>query len=373
MKNLTKLLATALLFAAAVALAQKPAIKSAKLQELSASGGLQAAVQLIVQKESGPAWIGYRIPAVAKERTMCCFDSSSFGSNDVGRNGSGKCCLGCRMDSDHGGSFNSTVSDCSPPEPVPYAFVFLKAENKQIRKVRVFSADCPLDFADLPLYWLEGVKPEQSIDLLAAIATGESGSAGDRDDEGRGAGHQAIMAIAVHDAPAADAALEKMIQPGRPTRLRENVAFWLAVERGKSGFQILHKYVKDDADDRFREKGTFALSQSKEPEALQDLITMARADSSSRVRGQAIFWLAQKGGHKAAQQLPDAIENDPETSVKKKAVFALTQMHDGNSVSMLINVAKTNRNPAVRKEAIFWLGQSNDSRALDYLEEILTK
>jgi len=27
----------------------------------------------------------------------------------------------------------------------------------------------------------------------------------------------------------------------------------------------------------------------------------------------------------------------------------------------------------VRKQAIFWLGQSKDPRALDFLEEILTK
>ena len=30
-------------------------------------------------------------------------------------------------------------------------------------------------------------------------------------------------------------------------------------------------------------------------------------------------------------------------------------------------------NPVVRKQAIFWLGQSKDPRALDFLEEILTK
>ena len=40
---------------------------------------------------------------------------------------------------------------------------------------------------------------------------------------------------------------------------------------------------------------------------------------------------------------------------------------------MLINVAKTNKNPVVRKEAVRWLGMSNDPRALDYLEQILTK
>jgi HEAT repeat protein len=54
-------------------------------------------------------------------------------------------------------------------------------------------------------------------------------------------------------------------------------------------------------------------------------------------------------------------------------VFALSQMHDADAVPRLINVAKTNKNPVVRKQAIFWLGQMNDPRALDFLEEILTK
>jgi len=59
--------------------------------------------------------------------------------------------------------------------------------------------------------------------------------------------------------------------------------------------------------------------------------------------------------------------------VKKKAVFALSQMHDADAVPRLINVARTNKNAVVRKQAIFWLGQMNDPRALDFLEEILTK
>lgn len=294
---------------------------------------------------------------------MCCWDSNEQSRTDA------KCCLGCRMDSERGGSFNGTASDCASPEPVPYAFVFLKAEGKQIRKVRVFSSDCPLDFANLPLYWLEDVKPEQSIDLLTSLVLAEK----DPDRDERSLMHQAVMAIAVHKVPAADAALEKLLQSNQPGRLREQAAFWLAVERGKSGYLLLRKYVKNDADERFREKGTFALSQIEEPEAVRDLITMARADSSSRVRGQAIFWLAQMGGRKAAQGITDAIENDPETAVKKRAVFALAQMHEGDGVSLLINVARTNRNPVVRKEAIFWLGQSQDQRALNYLEEILTK
>ena len=348
-----------------MAAAQRPNISNARVQELSASAGLRTTVDGLVQKQAGPLWIGYRIPTAAKDRTMCCFDSL-----DNFQAAGGKCCTGCRMESEKGGSFNGTNSDCSPPEPLPYAFMFFRAEQKQITKVRVYSAGCALDFANLPLYWLENVKPEESVELLTGmVMAGNTEGAERKKDPAR----QAVMAIALHDTTAADGALEKMIQPDQRPSLRENVAFWLGVERGKKGLELLRKYVRDDPDDRVRERGTFAFSQSKEPEALKDLIGMARHDQSPRVRSQAIFWLAQIGGRKEAAQITQAIEDDPETDVKKKAVFALSQMHDEDAVPRLISLARTNKNAAVRKQAIFWLGQSKDPRALDFLEEILTK
>lgn len=345
--------------------AQKPEVTNAKLTELSAAQGLRHAIAPILSQQQGPLWIGYRIPAAAKERSMCCWNS---GSDD--RASGNSCCLGCRMNADNVGGFTGTSSNCTPPEPAPYAFVLLRVADKEVRKVRVFSVDCPLDFAGLPLYWLNDVKPEESIALLMGMVS-PAGS-GDFDYD-RNLTNQAVMAIAFHDIPAADQALEKLIQPNQPERLREKVAFWAGVERGKAGYALLHKYVVNDQDDRFREKGTFPLSQSHEPGAVQDLLGMARHDVSSRVREQAIFWLAQIGGKKEAAQITDAIENDPDTDVKKKAVFALSQIHDGEGIPLLINVAKTNKNPAVRKQAIFWLGQSHDPRALDFLEEILNK
>ena len=357
--------ATIMALCASMTAGQRPNISNARLQELSASAGLKATVDGVVQKQAGPLWIGYRIPTAAKERTMCCFDSL-----DNFEAASSKCCKGCRMESEKGGSFNGTNSDCSPPEPLPYAFMFFRAEQKQITKVRVYSAGCALDFANLPLYWLENVKPDESVELLTGMVMAENTQSEERKKD---PARQAVMAIALHDTPAADAALEKMIQPAQRPSLRENVAFWLGVERGKKGLELLRKYVRDDPDDRVREKGTFAFSQSKEPEALKELIGMARHDQSPRVRSQAIFWLAQIGGRKEAAQITQAIEDDPETEVKKKAVFALSQMHDDDAVPRLISLARTNKNAAVRKQAIFWLGQSKDPRALDFLEEIVTK
>src|SRR5215467_13938155 len=354
-------LAAFLLIAGSLLCAQKPRLTNAKVQEISASSGLRPAVDSLL-KQAGPLWIGYRIPAAAKERTMCCFDSwSEHGSH-------GSCC-GCRMEGDKEHSFSGTSDNCSSPEPLPYAFVFLRSEAQKIQKVRVFSPECPLDFAGLQVYWMEDVNPAQSVDLLTALViASESETMGKKDPL-----RQSVMAIAMHNIAEADQALEKLMQPSHPPKIREDVAFWIGVERGKKGLEILRKYAKSDPDERVRDKLAFAFSQSKEPEAIQDLIGMARNDSSPHVRGQAIFWLAQIGGRKEAQQITDAIQNDPETEVKKKAVFALSQMPKDEGVPLLISVAKTNKNPVVRREAIRWLGFSNDPRALDFIEQILTK
>ena len=342
--------------------AQKPSISNAKLQEVSAAGGLKAAFDAILQKQDAPAWIGYRVPVIPKERMMCCFNSV-----DKIQNAKTNCCMGCRVESSDGNSFSGTVDKCQPPEPFRYAFVFFRAEAKRVQKIRTYSPDCALDFANLPVYWLENVDPAQSVQLLTEFVL----AANSEDHRAKSISNAAAMAIALHDHAAADQTLEKLIQPGQPERVRNEAAFWLGNERGKTGFELLRKYVPHDSDEHFRERGTFALSRSQEPDAIKELIAMGRNDSSAQVRGQAIFWLAQIGGRKEAEQISEAIENDPETSVKKRAVFALAQMKDGEGVPLLINVAKTNKNPAVRKEAVRWLGMTHDPRALDFLEELL--
>lgn len=354
---------TLMLIFAPFATAQKPNITNAKLQELSAASGLKSTFDSIVQKQESPAWIGYRFAAIPKERTMCCFDSW-----DGSQTSANKCCMGCRMEGDKGGSFNGTVSDCSPPEPFHYAFVFFRVENKQVGKVRNYSPDCALDFGGLPLYWMEDVNPTQSVAFLTDLALANAET-----DYKKGTANSALMALAIHDDPAADQALEKLVQPSQPESIRDRVVFWLGEERGKKGLELLRKCAEKDPNDHLREKTAFALTLNKEPEAIQDLISMARNDSSSHVRSRALFWMGQIGGRKEAEQITEAIANDPETEVKRRAVFALAQMKNGEGVPLLINVAKTNKNPVVRKEAIRWLGMSNDPRALEYLEQILTR
>ncbi|HEY6970544.1 MAG TPA: HEAT repeat domain-containing protein [Candidatus Angelobacter sp.] len=357
------LIATFILVVASACVGQRPNVTNAKGQEVSAAGGLKPAFDGIVQKQDAPAWIGYRIPNTGKERTMCCFDSRDGYENN------GRCCGGCKVESGKGSTFNGTNSGCSQPEAFKYSFVLFRVEGRQVMRVRNYSADCALDFGGLPLYWMENVNPGQSVALLTDLAL----SSPSTETEHKSVSNSALAAIAMHDDPSADQALEKLMLPDKPEWIREHVTFWLGVERGKKGFELLKKYAKEDSNDRLREKITFALTQSKEPEAMPELVSMARNDSSTRVRKQALFWMGQIGGRKEAQQISEAIENDPETEVKKRAVFALAQMRDGEGVPLLINVAKTNKNPVVRKEAIRWLGMSGDPRALDFLEEIILK
>src|ERR1700730_10055476 len=186
--------------------AQKPKATNAQVQEFSVAGGLQSTLNSLLQKQESPAWVGYRIPTAPKERTMCCFDSMNKFENSANQ-----CCTGCKMESNRGGSFAGSNSNCAPPEPVRYAFVFMRIEGKQIQKVRAYSAGCALDFASLPLYWLENVSPAESVAFLTTLALAANPQSVEHKND---LPIHAVQAIALHDDPSSDQALEKLIQPG---------------------------------------------------------------------------------------------------------------------------------------------------------------
>lgn len=241
--------------------------------------------------------------------------------------------------------------------------VLLRAERGAIQKVRAFSEGCRIDAGGRTVHMLTGVRPADSVAVLAPLATGSDRKLSDG----------AVHAVAMHADASADAALGRFLEPSQPQRLREQTVFWLGAARGRRGYERLRDIVRNDPSDAIRDKAVFALYVSKQPEAVDAIIAAAKNDSSSHVRGQALFWLAQKAAKQSAGAIADAIENDPDTEVKKKAVFALSQLHDGEGVPKLIDVARKNRNPAVRKQAMFWLGQSKDPRALEFFEDILKR
>jgi hypothetical protein len=311
-------------------------------------------------------WVGYRVPMVAGPRQMCCYDMITDGDALAGGT--------CRLESGSGVSMNTGDSLSQRGSRVmlesPTEFIVLaRMEAGRVSRIRTFTPDCSLDAGGMPVVWLKEVTPDESIAWLAALVTSapETGEQKDR------VAKTAMTAVALHNVPAADRALESFVAPTRAEWLRGDTAFWLGSARGEAGARLLARMVAQDPSDRVRDKATFGLSVSKVPLALTTLIATARDDKSTRVRGQALFWLAQKAGKEAMATLSGAIDNDPEIEVKKKAVFALSQLPAGEGVPKLIEVARTHRNPEVRRQAMFWLGQSKDSRATKFFEDVLLK
>jgi HEAT repeat protein len=346
---------------AAAAAAQQPRLTNGRVTNQPAAT-LQQAFQAAVNGHPDVGWVGYTVPVVAGERTMCCFNS----------NGNQACCGMCSLEPGIEGVSMSTRPQQSQPAGVvklegPDTMVVLfRVVSRQVERVRVFSEDCALDAGGREVTWLTGVKPTESIALLESMVT--TSSTADRRDR---IVDGAISAIALHEDASATVALERLLASSQPPQVRSKVPFWLGNTRGRRGLDILQRVVKDDPSPDVKKKAVFGISQSREPQAVDVLIENAKSNADTAVRSESIFWLAQKAGNKAAAAITERIEQDPDTEVKKKAVFALSQLPKDEGVPLLLKVARTNANPAVRKQAMFWLGQSKDPRALEFFAEVL--
>jgi hypothetical protein len=339
----------------------RPQITNAKVEQREVTTEVAREVDAWAAAAEKAQWLGYSVAAVASDHRMCCGD---YGGDWNGKRG----CGACQLEGWRSGNNYNVQSDVKLEGPSNLV-VLLRAERRKIGKIRAVSENCVLDAGGLPITWLHGVNPAESVKLLQRFVDGK-----ELDEYGEERlSRSALMAIAMHGDASADRAMAGFVAPDKPEGMRKEAAFWAGEARGAAGVQLLQRMAKEDPSSDVRAHVTFALSISRENNAVDEMIRMAHEDASGHVRGQALFWLAQKAGKKASSAITGAIENDPDTEVKKKAVFALSQMPKDDGVPKLIQVAESNRNPEVRKQAMFWLGQSNDPRALDFFEKVLAK
>ncbi|MEO8130953.1 MAG: HEAT repeat domain-containing protein [Bryobacteraceae bacterium] len=335
--------------AAGIAAAQ-PRLVNAKVETQALQGSLDETFKHMVAAQADPAWIGYAVPVVPGDRSMCCYYSNS--DSNYGYRG---CSLEPRspLPSANGGNAGPVLLEA----PKNF-YVMFRVERNEVTKLRTFSADCELDAGGTTIHWLTGVRAADSVTLLASYQPTQS---------------NALSAIALHLDPSADAVLEKFLAPSEPESVRRRTAVQMGQLRGRKGFEVLRGMMRDEKNERVRESAVQGLAFSREPGALEMVFSAAKSDPSIRIRGEAVSWLAREAGRKASGAIQEAIESDPELSVKKKAVFALSQLPRDEGIPLLIDVAKTNKNPEVRKQAMHWLGQSHDQRALSFFEEVLSK
>ncbi|HUS05821.1 MAG TPA: HEAT repeat domain-containing protein [Bryobacteraceae bacterium] len=347
-----------ILFLYTVIAAGQPRFVGGKPEIRPTGSNLEGTFRAFVAQTSGPAWIGYAVPAVPGEHNMCCDTSSD---TSVGYRGCG------------------LEPGSRPQEAVPYGgpvrleadqefHVLFRVEQNQITRIRTFSSDCELDASGTQVVWLTAVKPAENVALLASfVAPAAADRASERKQDA------AVSGIALTADRSADTQLARFLATGQPESLRRKAAFWIGAARRIQSLPALSQVALQDSSDKVRESAVHGLTLSRDPAALETVIGIAKNDKSPHVRGNALFWMANQAAAKASAAIGNAIENDPETKVKEQAVFALSRLPKDESIPALIQIARTNKNPAVKKKAMFWLGQSKDPRAIAFFEEVLTR
>jgi hypothetical protein len=328
-------------------------VKSQALQSRSAATGLAQAIDAVARTDPGPAWLAWRVEAVAGRQ----------GHRQQWNDGTdlGRCVLDDEGDIS-GGSSNINGETTR-------LVVLARIASGAITRLTFTDDRCTVDAGRRPVYWLTDVAAAQSVDWLAQrVRQWADGKSTDGDRVGK----QALSALALHADPSAERALTGFLASGQPRELRKTSAFWLGAARGAAAVSVLARLAREDADDAFREHLTFVLTLPGDA-GIDTLLELAKGDASAKVRGQALFWLGQKAGARAAAALESAVSDDPDREVRKKAVFAISQLPKDEGVPRLIALARRHRDPGVRKQAMFWLGQSGDPRAVSFFEEVLTK
>jgi hypothetical protein len=312
--------------------AQPKLLVNAKLESQSAAAGLEPAFRAAAAAQPQPAWIGYSVPSI---RTFMGCDYVRDGFSQPG------------------------VVHLEPPD---HAVILFRVDGGKVERIRSLSPDCEIDAGDVPVHWLNDVKPAESVALLNGFATQR-----ERYMDG------AMNALAMHSDPAADAALQRFLATDQPESIRLRVVSWFGPSRGRRGYDVLKGLIANDPNERVRERAISTLGNSKEPEAIDLLIATARKDPNSRMRMQAFSALNRHSGANVLAAFKDAIENDPDVQVKRRAVTSLQSMPDGEGIPLLIQLAKSTQNPEVRKQAMNTLGNSRDGRAVTFFEEVLKK
>jgi len=293
--------AGAVLALAVLPLAAQPRLLiNAKVDTRPAPAGLEREFRALLAAEPQPAWIAWDVPAV---RTYS---------------------MGCEYVGPDGWSAPGVIH----LEPPDHAVILFRIVDRAIERIRALSPDCEIDAGNVPVHWISGVPPAESVALLAGLVTSvEMGRNG------------ALGAIALHADASADAALDRFAAAGQPEEIRRRAIGSLGSTRGRHGLETLRNLLAGDASAAIRTRVVGAIAESKEPDALNLLIATAR--------------------------------NDRDPQVQRRAISALGNPHAAKGVPVLIEIAQTSKLPEMRKHAMSALGQTHDPRALAFFEQVL--
>lgn len=263
---------------------------NAKL-ETRQSSNIAQDVRQLTSSLTEPAWIAYRVPLVDGDHVMCCFGDTS-GWRD------GACCVTCDLERGSGWttSVNQTRLPAGGPVQLEHQFfwVLLRAADRRVQKIRMFSESCPLDGGGLRVISYGSVDGGQSIQLLADLIHSDLPAGTTRGKLG-----QAVGVIAMHNAPAAIETLVRMARSDPTSDVRGQALFWLAQRAGGQAASAITEAIRNDPDTDVKKRAVFALSQLPNDQGIPLLINVARTNQNPAVRKQAMFWLGQSKDSRA--------------------------------------------------------------------------
>jgi HEAT repeat protein len=240
-------------------------------------------------------------------------------------------------------------------------------ENRPER-LRVFTADCPLDAGSRTVFWFAAATPAESLALLDSLTRPAV-----VDVNARTVAESAVTAIGLHGAAGVDTILDRLSAPDEDDHLRQRAFLSLATARGAHGFNRLSALLAGATDVASRRALTRAIGQTMQPGTADVLLRIAREDPTGDVRGEAAYYYVQHAASGSLDAARALIDSDPSDVVRRRAVGGLARLPDRIRVPALVELARTSRHADVRKEAVRALGESGDPRATTFLEQIVAQ
>jgi hypothetical protein len=242
-------------FSVAPAFAQPALLTNTQVRRMPA-GTLARTVEQQAAGVTDLGWIAYQVPVVPGDHMMCDW------SNDTRR----------------------VPATSVKLEGGDTLFVFLRVESRALTRVRIFSEGCSIDAGGVPVVWLDGVQPGQSVSLMSSLADPARPK---RVTDG------ALAALAMHADASASTALVAAAKNNASGQVRGQALFWVAQRAGSQAIPTISDAIDRDPDTDVKKRAVFALSQLPANEGVPKLIEVASSHSNPAVRKQAMFWLGQ--------------------------------------------------------------------------------
>jgi hypothetical protein len=244
-------------FGAPGALAQTPRLSNGTIQT-HAAASIARDLPALARSLNEPMWIGYSQPMIDGNHHMCDY------WND--------------------GRMITQSADPIRLEPADFFFVMFRVENREITRIRTYSANCPLDAGGKAVHWFINVGVADSTAYLKTFL-------GPNQPRRLTDAAVTVLALTEGDQPLNE--LLSIARDGATPQAKGHALFWLAQRAGAKAAGTITAAIENDPDTEVKKKAVFALSQLPKDEGVPLLIQQARTNKNPAVRKQAMFWLGQ--------------------------------------------------------------------------------